>query len=163
MRRPIAISRTPDREHLNAKTGLFSFASSPVINFLGLNALLTAGTYPNGTPEGFCPDGTLASCGFLQDATIVRFDQDSKTPYGHAGDASVEFQPFKDTDVSVSGIHLRGVHLGSFYNVNQPDPSGTVLVHDSGGTSGCKNVYFDFLPVLGRRPDGLHGRILRGS
>ncbi|MFZ0735495.1 MAG: carboxypeptidase regulatory-like domain-containing protein [Candidatus Acidiferrales bacterium] len=141
----------PNEDTLNAKTGLFSFASSPAINYLGLNALLTAGTYPNGTPESFCPDGTLASCGFLQDATIVRFDQNSKTPYGLQATLAVEFQPFKDTDVSVSGIHLRGVHLGSFDNVNQPDPSGTVLVHDSGGASGCKNVYFDF-PASGVAP-----------
>src|SRR6202041_263817 len=49
----------PFENTLNANTGLFSFASSPFINFLGLNALLTQGTYPNGTPEAFCPDGTL--------------------------------------------------------------------------------------------------------
>jgi hypothetical protein len=46
--------------------------------------------------------------------------------------------------LNISGMHLRGVHLGSFYNVNQPDPSGSVLVHDSKGGTGCKNVYFDF-------------------
>jgi outer membrane receptor for ferrienterochelin and colicin len=129
---------------LNARTGLFSFASSPDINFLALNALLTQGTYPNGTPEPFCPDGTLASCGFLQDATIVRFDQNSKNPYGIQASASLEFQPFKDSVLSISGIHLRGVHLGSFFNVNQPDPSGTVQVFNSDGTPGCKNVYFNF-------------------
>src|SRR5580704_16735676 len=72
----------PFENSLNANTGLFSFASSPNINYLGLNALLTNATYPNGTAESFCPDGTLASCGFLQDATIVRFDQNSKNPYG---------------------------------------------------------------------------------
>jgi Carboxypeptidase regulatory-like domain/TonB dependent receptor len=141
------LSKYPDRpfeNSLNAKTGLFTFASSPFINYLGLNALLTQGTYPNGTPESFCPDGTLASCGFLQDATIVRFDQGSKTPYGIQASASIEFQPFKDALMSISGIHLRGVHLGSFFNVNQPDPSGTVKVFTSSGASGCKNVYYDF-------------------
>src|ERR1700675_4837819 len=84
----------PFENGLNASTGLFSFASSPFINFLGLSSLLTNATYPNGTPEPFCPDGTLASCGFLQDATIVRFDQGSQNPYGIQASASVEFEPF---------------------------------------------------------------------
>ncbi|HKD63825.1 MAG TPA: TonB-dependent receptor [Candidatus Acidoferrales bacterium] len=141
------LSTFPGRDfenQLNARTGLFSFASSPDINFLALNALLTQGTYPNGTPEAFCPGGTLAGCGFLQDATIVRFDKGSENPYGIQASASIEFQPFRDSVLSISGIHLRGVHLGSFYNVNQPDPSGTVQVFDSNGTPGCKNVYFNF-------------------
>jgi hypothetical protein len=123
---------------------LFSFASSPFITNFALSSLLTNATYPNGTPAPFCPDGTLATCGFLQDATIVRFDQNSANPYGVQASASVEFQPFKDTVLNISGMHLRGVHLGSFYNVNQPDPSGTVLVSDTQGRTACKNVYFDF-------------------
>jgi len=116
----------------------------------GLNALLTQATYPNGTPFDcpsggpLAPAGTLAGCGFLQDATIVRFDQNSQNPYGIQTSASLEFQPFKDAQLSITGVHLRGVHLGSFYNVNQPDPSGTVHVYDSRGRASCKNVYFDF-------------------
>ena len=129
---------------LDAKTGLFSFASSPFIMNYGLNALLTQATYPNGTPAPFCPSGTLDSCGFLQDATIVRFDQNSQNPYGIQTSASLEFQPFKDSQLSITGVHLRGVHLGSFYNVNQPNPSGAVHVYDSRGQASCKNVYFDF-------------------
>jgi hypothetical protein len=145
------LSKYPGRafeDSLNAKTGLFSFASSPFINFLALNSLLTNGTYPNGTPEGFCPGGTLAGCGFLQDATVVRFEQDHQNPYGIQASASLEFQPFKDTSLSISEVHLRGVHLGSFYNVNQPDPSGSVLVHDSKGQTVCKDLYFNFLSPL---------------
>jgi hypothetical protein len=141
------LAKYPNRsfeDGLNANTGLFSFASSPFINNLGLNALLKQGTYPNGTPEPFCPDKTLASCGFLQDATIVRFNQDHQNPYGIQVSASVEFQPFKDAALSISGVHLRGVHLGSFFNVNQPDPTGTVQVFNSAGQSTCKNVYFNF-------------------
>ena len=146
-------SKYPGRsfeDNLNAKTGLFSFASSPFITFTALDALLTQGTYPNGTPfpcpsgGSYAPAGTLAGCGFLQPATIVRFEQDHQNPYGIQASASVEFRPFKDSVVNISGIHLRGVHLGSFYNVNQPDPSGTVLGHSSGGATGCKKVYFDF-------------------
>ena len=129
---------------LNANTGLFSFASAPFITNFALNALLTNATYPNGTSAPFCPTGTLDSCGFLQDATIVRFDQNSQNPYGIQTSASLEFAPFKDSLLSITGIHLRGVHLGSFYNVNQPDPTGSVQLFNSKGQPSCKNVYFDF-------------------
>lgn len=156
-------------DSLNAKTGLFSFASSPFITYSALSALFGGGpfgtpgqaNYPNGVMAGFCPPGivpdygpagTLAGCGFLQPATIVRFDQNSQNPYGIQASASLEFQPFKDTLLSITGIHLRGVHLGSFYNVNQPDPSGTVQVFNSKGQSSCKNVYFDF--ANGQNPGG---------
>jgi hypothetical protein len=132
------------QDALGANTRLFSFASGPGIMNTALSALLNQATYPDGTPAGFCPGGTLAGCGFLQDATIVRFAKDHQNPYGIQASASIEFQPFKDAVLSVSGIHLRGVHLGSFFNVNQPDASGQVLVHNSGGKAGCKNVYFNF-------------------
>ena len=143
----------PSENSLNANTGLFSFASSPFIMNYGLNALLTQATYPNGTPfdcpvgivPEYGPAGTLAGCGFLQPATIVRFDQNSQNPYGIQTSASIEFQPFKDSQLSITGVHLRGVHLGSFYNVNQPDPSGTVKVYNSQGQSSCKNMYFNFV------------------
>ncbi|MFZ0560289.1 MAG: carboxypeptidase regulatory-like domain-containing protein [Terriglobales bacterium] len=138
----------PFENSLNAKTGLFSFASSPFIMNYGLNALLTQATYPNGTPFAGCPSGFLDSCGFLQDATIVRFDQGSQNPYGIQTSASLEFQPLKDAVLSITGVHLRGVHLGSFYNVNQPDPSGTVQVYTTRGQTVCKNVYFDFASPL---------------
>ncbi len=151
----------PGENGLNANTGLFSFASSPFITYSALSALFgggpfgTAGqaNYPNGVAAGFCPvgivpgygpAGTLAGCGFLQPATIVRFDQNSQNPYGIQTSASVEFQPFKDALVSITGIHLRGVHLGSFYNVNQPDPSGTVQFFNSKGQASCKDMYFNF-------------------
>ncbi len=138
----------PFEDSLNARTGLFSFASSPFINYYGLNALLTQATYPNGTKFAGCPSGYLDTCGFLQDATIVRFDQNSKNPYGIQTSASLEFQPFKDSLLSITGVHLRGVHLGSFYNVNQPDPSGTFQVYNSKGQASCKNAYFDFASPL---------------
>jgi hypothetical protein len=137
---------------LNAKTGLFSFASSPFITNLALDGLLGTGpltgqaTYPNGTPSpSFLPCPFLDTCGFLQPATIVRFDQNSQNPYGIQTSASLEFQPFKDSLLSITGIHLRGVHLGSFYNVNQPNPSGTVQFYNSKGQASCKDMYFDFI------------------
>jgi hypothetical protein len=146
----------PFENGLNAKTGLFSFASSPFITYSALSALFGGGpfgtpgqaNYPNGVAVGFCPNGFLDSCGFLQPATIVRFDQNSQNPYGIQTSASLEFQPFKDSLLSITGIHLRGVHLGSFYNVNQPDPSGTVQLFNSQGQASCKNVYFDFANPL---------------
>jgi hypothetical protein len=155
----------PGENGLNAKTGLFSFASAPPITYSALAALLYGGglfgtpgqaNYPNGVNSTFlnCPTGivpaygpagTLAGCGFLQPATIVRFDQNHQNPYGIQASASVEFQPFKDAVVNITGIHLRGVHLGSFYNVNQPDPSGTVQFFNSKGQESCKDMYFNFV------------------
>jgi Carboxypeptidase regulatory-like domain/TonB dependent receptor len=143
----------PFEDSLNAKTGLFSYASAPFITNAALNALLGNGlppvtgqaAYPNGAPSPFPFCGPfLDSCGFLQPATIVRFDQNSQNPYGIQTSASLEFQPFKDSLLSITEIHLRGVHLGSFYNVNQPDPSGTIKVYNSKGQASCKNMYFDF-------------------
>jgi hypothetical protein len=159
------ITQYPGRsfeDSLNANTGLFSFASAPNITYAALAALFGGGPfgvagqalYPNGvTKASFCPQGivpaygpagTLAGCGFLQPATIVRFDQNHQNPYGIQTSAALEFEPFKDALLSISGIHLRGVHLGSFYNVNQPDPSGTLLLYNSKGQPSCKDTYFNF-------------------
>ncbi len=140
----------PFENGLNSNTGLFSFAGAPLINNIALNGLLGPGaTYPDGTPcPVFLPCQTISQFGFLQDATIVRFNQDSKNPYGLQTSLALEFQPYKDASLSISGVHLRGIHLGSFYNVNQPDPSGSVLVHTANGGTTCKNVYFDFASPL---------------
>ncbi|MGH9712852.1 MAG: TonB-dependent receptor [Candidatus Acidiferrales bacterium] len=134
---------------LNSNTGLFSYAGfAPFFSNAALNGLLHGGaTYPDATPVPAgapFPCGPLLTggCGAQQDATIVRFDQEHKNPYGIQASASVEFSPFKDAVLSITGIHLRGVHLGSFFNVNQPDPSGTVAVFNSAGQAGCKKVYF---------------------
>ena len=136
----------PFQNELNANTGLFSFAGNPLVNNIALNGLLgPKATYPDGTPcPSFLPCQTISQFGFLQDANIVSFNQDSKNPYGIETSLALEFQPFKDNVLSISGVHLRGVHLGSFFNVNQPDPTGSVLVHTSNGLTTCKNVYFDF-------------------
>jgi hypothetical protein len=143
----------PFEDGLNANTGLFTFAGfAPFFSNAALNGLLQNATYPDATPVpsgGPFPCGALLTpgCGAEQDATIVRFDQNHQNPYGIQASASVEFEPFKDTVLSISGIHLRGVHLGSFFNVNQPDPSGQVAVFDSKGDKGCKNVYFSNSPT----------------
>ncbi len=131
----------PFEDSLDAKTRLFAFASGPGITSIALTDML-GGTYPDAAPLGFCPGGTVSGCGFFGDATIVRFVKDHKNPYGIQASLAVEFEPLPDTTVSISGLHVRGVHLGSFFNVNQPDPSGQAMVHDSQGRSGLKNTYF---------------------
>ena len=130
---------------LNAATRLFAFASGPGITAFALNQLLTTGTYPDAVPfPDVCfPGETLLSqCGFFGDSTVVRFDQTSKTPYGIQASVALEFNPLPDTSVSISGLHIRGVHLGSFFNINQPAPSGVQQLHDSAGDVGLKNCYF---------------------
>ncbi len=63
----------------------------------------------------------------------MRFAKDHKPPYGAQVSLGVEFQPFTDTVLDITDLHVRGIHLGSFYNVNQPNPSGQLLFHDSRG------------------------------
>jgi hypothetical protein len=72
---------------------------------------------------------------------VVRFDQNHKNPYGIQASLAVEFNPLPETTVSISGLHVRGVHLGSFFNVNQPDPASVATLHDSRGRTGPKNLY----------------------
>jgi len=140
----------PFEDSLDSKTRLFAFASAPNITSIALADML-GGTYPDAAPLGFCPGGTVSGCGFFGDATIVRFVKDHKNPYGIQASVALEFEPLPDTTVSISGLHVRGVHLGSFFNVNQPDPSGQVLVHDSEGRSGLKNTYFAAPGIPGSR------------
>ena len=142
----------PFENSLDAKTALFAFASAPGITGIALSDLITTGTYPDAVKAGFCPGGTLAGCGFFGPSVVVRFVQDHQNPYGIQASAAIEFEPLPDTSVSISGLHIRGVHLGSFFNVNQPDPSNAALCgtpataslcifHDSQGHSAVKNLY----------------------
>jgi hypothetical protein len=140
----------PFEDSLDAKTRLFAFASAPNITSIALGDML-GGTYPDAAPLGFCAGGTVSGCGFFGDATIVRFVKNHQNPYGIQGSVAVEFQPLPDTSVSISGLHVRGVHLGSFFNVNQPDPSAQVTLHDSQGRTGIKNTYFAAPGIPGSR------------
>jgi hypothetical protein len=137
-----------------------------------LNSLLSTGTYPDAagvpayvTASGSCPVNntltgpamTLSQCidSFFGPVTVVRFDKDHKNPYGIQNSLSVDFQPYKDTTVSISYLRVKGVHLGSFFNLNQPNPQQTVLVHgDAGATTGCKNTYFVIPFGLAPTPGG---------
>jgi hypothetical protein len=140
----------PNENALNATTRLFAFASAPNITQIALQSML-GGTYPDAAPLGFCPGGTVAGCGFFGDAVIARFDKDHKAPYGVQTSLGLEFQPTKESALDISFLRSKGVHLGSFFNVNQPDPSGQVTVHNSAGQSGTKNTYFAAPGIPGAR------------
>jgi hypothetical protein len=129
-------------DDLDSRTLSWSFASAPPIMSLALTGLLQNGQYPNGVPAPFCSTGTLESCGTYGPNTVVRFDKDHKNPYGIQSSLSVEFDPFKDTTVSISYLRVKGVHLGSFYDVDQPTPRQSVFVHGSSGATGCKNTFY---------------------
>jgi len=140
----------PNENALNATTRLFAFASAPNITQIALASML-GGTYPDAAPLGFCPGGTVAGCGFFGDAVIARFDKDHKAPYGVQTSLGLEFQPTNESALDISFLRSKGVHLGSFFNVNQPDPSGQVTVHNSAGQSGTKNTYFAAPGIPGAR------------
>ncbi len=141
----------PFENGLNAKTELFAFASSPAITALALQGLVNDGAYPDNTTDPFTnpfPGCTpISNCGFFGPSVVVRFDQNHKNPYGIQASLAVEFNPLPETTVSISGLHVRGVHLGSFFNVNQPDPTQVVTVHDSRGRTGPKNEYCGVGPI----------------
>jgi Carboxypeptidase regulatory-like domain/TonB dependent receptor len=145
----------PFEDNLNSKTELFAFASSPFLTGFGMDQLLTSGTYPDattispftGTTTGPCIP--VSTCAFFGPSVIVRFVQNHQNPYGVQASLALEFEPLPDTSVSISGLHVRGVHLGSFFNVNQPDPNTTLgpqMLHDSQGRAGPKNIYCTALP-----------------
>jgi hypothetical protein len=146
----------PFENGLNAKTELFAFAGAPAITSLGLEGLVKDGAYPDNATDSFtnipgapnCDPIALPSCGgFFGPSVVVRFDQNHKNPYGVQASLALEFEPLPDTTVSISGLHVRGVHLGSFFNVNQPDPTTVVTLHDSQGRTGPKNLYCSFAPA----------------
>src|SRR3989441_11085483 len=122
------------QDDLNAKTRLSAFGSDPFTMNAALSALLSPGlttaTYPP----------------FPLVAVIVRSVTNHKPPDGAQASLGFEFQPFKDAILDITGMHVRGIHLGSFYNVNQPDPSGQMQFHDSRGDTGFKNMYCTNFP-----------------
>ena len=124
----------PQEDDLNSTTQLFGFAGFSSTAFQQtFNNLITSGLYP----PNFDP-----TVGFSAPATIVRFTKDHKIPYGIQNSLAVEMQPLRDSVLSISYLRTHGVHLGSFFNINQPAPSGQVLVHDSKGDAGLKNTFF---------------------
>jgi len=127
---------------LNSVTQLWGFASDPGDMLTAFNNLI-AGSYPD-NPANPVP-------GFLAPATIVRFTQNHRMPYGIQNSAAIEFEPVKDTVLNISYLRTHGVHLGSFYNINQ-EPNGQVCgLHDSQGNTGCKT---QFVPRSTNCPPG---------
>jgi hypothetical protein len=129
----------PQEDDLNSVTQLFGFASN-VGPGGGLNqafdALVTTGTYPDFVNYNPAPPFT-----FTGPATIVRFTKGHKQPYGIQNSLSLEFEPAKDTVLNISYLRTHGVHLGSFYNINQA-PNGQICgLHDSKGDVGCKEQF----------------------
>ncbi len=143
----------PGRENkedsLNANVRLWAFASAPAIMNIALTNLLNNGLYPDAVAAPFCPSGFLSSCGFFGDSVIVRFAKDHQAPYGIQASLGLELQPFRDTVLDISYLHVRGVHLGSFWNVNQPEPFCQITAHDSKGNSGPKDDYHVPFPTAG--------------
>lgn len=145
--------REAKQDDLNANTRLFAMASDPFVTQAAMSALLNTGTYPDAAlSPGLitCPAGlplasqTAAGCpnSFLGDAVIVRFAQDHEAPYGIQNSLGLEFQPFADAVFNISYLGVRGKKLGSFWNVNQPAPSDSVILHDSNGNAGAKNRFY---------------------
>jgi len=133
-------TRGQQEDDLNSVTQLFGFTtlipppfgSGPAGMQQTFNNLI-AGSYPD-------PTNPLTS-GFLGPATIVRFTKNHKQPYGIQNSLSLEFEPVKDTLLNISYLRTHGVHLGSFYNINQA-PNGQICgLHDSKGDIGCKEQF----------------------
>ena len=146
----------PNEDSLNSTTRLFAFASAPNITSIAMADML-GGAFPDAAPLGFCPGGTVSGCGFFGDAVIARFVNDYKPPYGIQMSLGLAFQPTKDSALDISFLRSKGVHLGSFFNVNQPDPSGQSIVHNSQGRSGSRETYFAApgIPGAAQRRPGL--------
>ena len=115
--------REGKQDDLNAKTRLSAFGTDPFTMALALGGMVGPGL-----TDAAYPLPAL-------DAVIVRFAKDHKPAYGAQVSLGVEFQPFKDAVLDVTGLHVRGIHLGSFYNVNQPDARGQLPFHDSRAAS----------------------------
>jgi hypothetical protein len=132
------LGKYPGRENiqddLNSTTRLSAAGTAPDIM-----ALILGGMLGPGLSVANYPSPSL-------DAVIVRFAKDHKPPYGAQASFGFEIQPFKDTVLNVTGMHVRGIHLGSFFNVNQPDPSGQMLFHNSSGGTGSKDMYCTNFP-----------------
>ncbi|MFQ5737808.1 MAG: carboxypeptidase regulatory-like domain-containing protein [Acidobacteriota bacterium] len=87
-----------------------------------------------GFDENFNIDNASALQRLLTDGTfpfiigsfpIVRFTKDHQAPYGLQATFSLGFEIFPDTALQLTYLAVRGVHLGSFFNINTPlQPSG---------------------------------------
>ncbi len=106
----------PGREQIqnevNSNGLLFAFASAPPVMQATFNEFITNGTFPVAGPFDF-----------LKESTIVRFARDHQAPYGIQMSLGFGFEPARDVLVNISYLRVKGINLGSFFNVNQPDPT----------------------------------------
>jgi hypothetical protein len=125
----------PQEDDLNSVTQLWGFASGKGPGGLLQQAFnnLIGGSYPD-NPASPVP-------GFQGPTTIARFTKDHKQPYGIQNSLALEFEPAKDTVVNISYLRTHGVHLGSFYNINQLPNGFSCGLHDSRGRTGCKEQF----------------------
>ena len=125
----------PEENDLNSVSQLWGFASgvgpgAPMQT--AFNNLLN-GSYPDN------PDDPVP--GFQGPTTIVRFTKNHRQPYGIQHSLTVEFEPAKDHTLSLTYLRTHGVHLGSFYNINQAPNGFQCDLHDSSGQTGCKQQF----------------------
>ena len=125
----------PEENDLNSVSQLWGFASgvgpgAPMQT--AFNNLLN-GSYPDN------PDAPVP--GFQGPTTIVRFTKNHRQPYGIQHSLTVEFEPAKDHTLSLTYLRTHGVHLGSFYNINQAPNGFQCDLHDSSGQTGCKQQF----------------------
>ncbi len=111
----------PGREdvqnELDARTGLFAFASAPFLMQIAFNDLIANGNFPD---PAVVP-------GFLGESTIVRFVQDHQKPYAIQTSLTLEMEPVENYVLNATYLRVKGIHLGSFFNINQPlQPTGTL-------------------------------------
>ena len=141
---------TTNLDSLNSVTRLSAFGSDPFTMGQAFSPLFPGPPSPN-IIAGDYPAGS-------QDAVIVRFNQNHKPPDGAQISIGFEAQPFRNAVLDVTGLHIRGIHLGSFYNINQPDPNpvwdgNSGLMHTSWGLSGNKDLYCPQFPGSNCQPD----------
>ena len=106
--------REREENELNARTRLFAFASVPDRMQQALSDFIRTGSYPTvSTPFDF-----------LAETVIARFARDHQAPYAIQMSLGFEFEPLRDLSVSATYLRVKGVHLGSFFNINQPSPRG---------------------------------------
>ena len=133
----------PQEDALNSVTQLWGFSNNSCCGTgTGYGALGYMSQAFNNLIAGSYPDNLANPVpGFQAPATIVRFTKDHKQPYGIQNSLSLEFEPAKDTVLNISYLRTHGVHLDSFYNINQTPNPGTPEIcglHDSSGGTGCK-------------------------
>ncbi|MFQ5723111.1 MAG: TonB-dependent receptor domain-containing protein [Terriglobia bacterium] len=106
---------------LDARTGLFAFAGFfPAANQAAFFNLLSTGNFPT---DPTCP---LCAFGVVTESVIVRFVKDHQNPYAIQTSLGFEIEPVPDLIINASYLRVKGIHLGSFFNINQGPQTGVL-------------------------------------